>query len=259
MHAPRESGQQAWWGDRRGPGGARPVLLPTSGRLALCAVSPLPRAVGRDGAPCLQCLFQPWLTRVRARPCRPPLQDVRPRNCLQLQSASPQPRLPTGTRAPASSARLGAPWGLQGTLTGLPGGCREHLPVESTFFVPDQDETSVSSEDFDMNDSTWMSADAHLASSLSPSQDERMRSPQNLHSQEDGECPSVAGGGGAALDNKGLGIQGGGIWARAPGSGPSPGLQLPAVFTASLRAPPLRSWFWGDQVVPPKGTGGPQH
>ncbi|KAB1262203.1 Nucleolar protein 4-like, partial [Camelus dromedarius] len=48
------------------------------------------------------------------------------------------------------------------------------------------DETSVSSEDFDMNDSTWMSADPHLASSLSPSQDERMRSPQNLHSQEDG-------------------------------------------------------------------------
>ncbi|KAB0352867.1 hypothetical protein FD754_017724 [Muntiacus muntjak] len=36
-----------------------------------------------------------------------------------------------------------------------------------------------------MNDSTWMSADPHLASSLSPSQDERMRSPQNLHSQED--------------------------------------------------------------------------
>lgn len=61
-----------------------------------------------------------------------------------------------------------------------------------TFFVPDQDETSVSSEDFDMNDSTWMSADPHLASSLSPSQDERMRSPQNLHSQEDGECSFVA-------------------------------------------------------------------
>lgn len=53
-----------------------------------------------------------------------------------------------------------------------------------------QDETSVSSEDFDMNDSTWMSADPHLASSLSPSQDERMRSPQNLHSQEDGKFPA---------------------------------------------------------------------
>lgn len=109
----------------------------------------------------------------------------------------------------------------------------------------------MSSEDFDMNDSTWMSADAHLASSLSPSQDERMRSPQNLHSQEDGECPLVAGGGGAALDVKGPGIRGGGIWARAPGSGP--GLQLPTVFTAFLRAPLLSSWFWGDQVIPPRG------
>lgn len=63
----------------------------------------------------------------------------------------------------------------------------------------------MSSEDFDMNDSTWMSADPHLASSLSPSQDERMRSPQNLHSQEDGECPLVAGRGEAVQDNKGLG------------------------------------------------------
>lgn len=66
----------------------------------------------------------------------------------------------------------------------------------------------MSSEDFDMNDSTWMSADPHLASSLSPSQDERMRSPQNLHSQEDGECPVVASGGGTGT----LGV------APAPGS-----------------------------------------
>lgn len=52
----------------------------------------------------------------------------------------------------------------------------------------------MSSEDFDMNDSTWMSADPHLASSLSPNQEERMRSPQNLHSQEDGEYPLAAAG-----------------------------------------------------------------
>ncbi|XP_023610259.1 nucleolar protein 4-like [Myotis lucifugus] len=69
-----------------------------------------------------------------------------------------------------------------------------NMPLTSTYLKQmklrvmnsqEQDETSVSSEDFDMNDSTWMSADPHLASSLSPSQDERMRSPQNLHSQED--------------------------------------------------------------------------
>ncbi|NWU67056.1 NOL4L protein, partial [Pterocles burchelli] len=53
-----------------------------------------------------------------------------------------------------------------------------------------QDETSVSSEDFDMNDSTWISADQHLNSSLSPSQDESMRSPQNLHGQEDDDSSS---------------------------------------------------------------------
>lgn len=81
-----------------------------------------------------------------------------------------------------------------------PRGCGEPVTVEHlpSLSLIDQDETSVSSEDFDMNDSTWMSADPHLASSLSPSQDERMRSPQNLHSQEDGECPLGAGGGGAA-------------------------------------------------------------
>lgn len=42
MHAPWESGWQAWWGDWLGLGGARHVLLPASGCLALCAVSPLP-------------------------------------------------------------------------------------------------------------------------------------------------------------------------------------------------------------------------
>ncbi|XP_052577495.1 nucleolar protein 4-like [Peromyscus californicus insignis] len=58
-----------------------------------------------------------------------------------------------------------------------------------------QDETSVSSEDFDKNDSTWMSADPHLASNLSPNQEERMWSPQNLHSQEDDDSSSESGSG----------------------------------------------------------------
>ncbi|XP_031228207.1 nucleolar protein 4-like isoform X9 [Mastomys coucha] len=62
-------------------------------------------------------------------------------------------------------------------------------------FSPSTDETSVSSEDFDMNDSTWMSADPHLASSLSPNQEERMRSPQTLHSQEDDDSSSESGSG----------------------------------------------------------------
>uniref|UniRef100_A0A8C0FW79 Nucleolar protein 4 like n=1 Tax=Bubo bubo TaxID=30461 RepID=A0A8C0FW79_BUBBB len=79
-----------------------------------------------------------------------------------------------------------------------------NMPLTSTYLKQmklrvmnsqEQDETSVSSEDFDMNDSTWISADQHLNSSLSPSQDESMRSPQNLHGHEDGcetclRCPT---------------------------------------------------------------------
>ena len=48
MHAPWESGRRAWCGHWLGLGGARHVLLPTSGCLALRTVSPLPRAVGRE-------------------------------------------------------------------------------------------------------------------------------------------------------------------------------------------------------------------
>ncbi|KQL12556.1 nucleolar protein 4-like protein [Amazona aestiva] len=71
-----------------------------------------------------------------------------------------------------------------------------NMPLTSTYLKQmklrvmnsqEQDETSVSSEDFDMNDSTWISADQHLNSSLSPSQDESMRSPQNLPGHEDGK------------------------------------------------------------------------
>ncbi|XP_038659338.1 nucleolar protein 4-like isoform X5 [Scyliorhinus canicula] len=46
------------------------------------------------------------------------------------------------------------------------------------------DESSVSSDDFDMSDTTWISADQCVNSDLSPSQEERMHSPHNLHSQE---------------------------------------------------------------------------
>lgn len=84
----------------------------------------------------------------------------------------------------------------------------------------------MSSEDFDMNDSTWMSADPHLASSLSPSQEERMRSPQNLHSQEDGECPLGSWQGGRLLFYKRP--------ARAPGGGTQVTLGVPVV---------LESWY----------------
>ncbi|XP_067856531.1 nucleolar protein 4-like b isoform X3 [Heptranchias perlo] len=54
----------------------------------------------------------------------------------------------------------------------------------------EQDESSVSSDDFDMSDTTWISADQCMNSDLSPSQEERMHSPQNLHNQEDDDSSS---------------------------------------------------------------------
>lgn len=52
-----------------------------------------------------------------------------------------------------------------------------------------QDECSVSSEEFDMSDPTWISAERHTAlSDLNhPSSADRMHSPQNTHKEEDGK------------------------------------------------------------------------
>ncbi|XP_072918010.1 nucleolar protein 4-like b isoform X5 [Hemitrygon akajei] len=52
----------------------------------------------------------------------------------------------------------------------------------------DLDESSVSSDDFDMSDTTWISADQFV--NPSPSQEEKMHSPQNLHNQEDDDSSS---------------------------------------------------------------------
>ncbi|XP_052338934.1 nucleolar protein 4-like isoform X1 [Oncorhynchus keta] len=61
----------------------------------------------------------------------------------------------------------------------------------------EQDESSVSSEDFDMTDPTWISADHGPASNLSPpNHGERMHSPQNSHiKEEDDDSSSESGSG----------------------------------------------------------------
>ncbi|KAL4655352.1 nucleolar protein 4-like [Arapaima gigas] len=59
----------------------------------------------------------------------------------------------------------------------------------------EQDESSVSSEDFDMSDPTWMSADHCPVSDLSPSHGDRMHSPQNAHKEEDDDSSSESGSG----------------------------------------------------------------
>lgn len=47
-----------------------------------------------------------------------------------------------------------------------------------------QDESSIESDEFDMSDSTRMSA---VNSDLSSNLEERMQSPQTLHGQQDGK------------------------------------------------------------------------
>ncbi|NXT87922.1 NOL4L protein, partial [Anhinga rufa] len=101
-----------------------------------------------------------------------------------------------------------------------------------------QDETSVSSEDFDMNDSTWISADQHLNSSLSPSQDESMRSPQNLHGQEDDDSSSesCSGNGSSTLNpSTSSSTQGDSAFPEMNGNGTA----APMDFTASADDQPI--------------------
>ncbi|XP_021562919.1 nucleolar protein 4-like [Carlito syrichta] len=111
-----------------------------------------------------------------------------------LQGQPAQPRCPSVSCCPLLAAW---PCASEPSSPGHRLGAGSSGPCLQCSFQPwlTGDETSVSSEDFDMNDSTWMSADPHLASSLSPSQDERMRSPQNLHSQEDDDSSSESGSG----------------------------------------------------------------
>ncbi|XP_048839214.1 nucleolar protein 4-like b isoform X2 [Brienomyrus brachyistius] len=60
----------------------------------------------------------------------------------------------------------------------------------------EQDESSVSSEDFDMSEPAWLSADQCPTSDLSPGHLDRMHSPLNAHKEEDGQ---TRGGGGGEL------------------------------------------------------------
>lgn len=56
--------------------------------------------------------------------------------------------------------------------------------VPNFIFKPFQDESSIESDEFDMSDSTRMSA---VNSDLSSNLEERMQSPQTLHGQQDGK------------------------------------------------------------------------
>lgn len=57
-----------------------------------------------------------------------------------------------------------------------------HVFLHVSFYL--QDESSIESDEFDMSDSTRMSA---VNSDLSSNLEERMQSPQNLQGQQDGK------------------------------------------------------------------------
>ncbi|XP_012690400.2 nucleolar protein 4-like b [Clupea harengus] len=64
----------------------------------------------------------------------------------------------------------------------------------------EQDESSVSSEDFDMSDPTWISAEHGPAPDPNaPKHGDRMHSPQNAHKEEDDDSSSESGSGNGQL------------------------------------------------------------
>ncbi|MBN3275944.1 NOL4 protein, partial [Polyodon spathula] len=86
----------------------------------------------------------------------------------------------------------------------VPGLIDYNMPITATYLkqmklssmgANEQDESSVSSEDFDMTDPTWMSADHGATTDLSPSQGERMHTPLNRHKEEDDDSSSESGSG----------------------------------------------------------------
>ncbi|XP_067226973.1 nucleolar protein 4-like b isoform X1 [Chanodichthys erythropterus] len=108
----------------------------------------------------------------------------------------------------------------------------------------EQDECSVSSEEFDMSDPTWISAERHTALS-DPSSADRMHSPQNTHKEEDDDSSSESGSGngihtltspsvGAAgvSDSTGIG-PGSGSYAEVNGNGTAAPLDFSTTSSSS--------------------------
>ncbi|XP_028850384.1 nucleolar protein 4-like b isoform X1 [Denticeps clupeoides] len=78
-----------------------------------------------------------------------------------------------------------------------------NMPLTTTYLkqmklqsinASEQDDSSVSSEDFDMSDPTWISADHGPTSDPNPlSRGDRMHSPQNTHKEEEDDSSSESG------------------------------------------------------------------
>ncbi|KAM7150304.1 nucleolar protein 4-like isoform 2-T2 [Macrochelys suwanniensis] len=216
---------------------------------ARCVPAPPPhaqRGSPRAARPCSPPSVCPCSAPVASPHCPPPPRVSLPppprsprAGSDALRSASPSPRAAAGCQPLRSAARPASPPGPgpgPAPAASRRAGAGRRAPGAAP--APQQDETSVSSEDFDMNDSTWISADQHLNSSLSPSQDESMRSPQNLHSQEDDDSSSesCSGNGSSTLNpSTSSSTQGDSTFPEMNGNGTA----APMDFTASAEDQPI--------------------
>ncbi|XP_006970278.1 nucleolar protein 4 isoform X3 [Peromyscus maniculatus bairdii] len=94
----------------------------------------------------------------------------------------------------------------------------KHMKLQLLNSQQDEDESSIESDEFDMSDSTRMSA---VNSDLSSNLEERMQSPQTLHGQQDDDSAAESFNGNETLGHSS--VASGGAHVREPGDSSSDG------------------------------------
>ncbi|XP_031220952.1 nucleolar protein 4 isoform X6 [Mastomys coucha] len=94
----------------------------------------------------------------------------------------------------------------------------KHMKLQLLNSQQDEDESSIESDEFDMSDSTRMSA---VNSDLSSNLEERMQSPQTLHGQQDDDSAAESSNGNETLGHSS--VASGGAHGREPGDSSSDG------------------------------------
>ncbi|XP_028630642.1 nucleolar protein 4 isoform X5 [Grammomys surdaster] len=94
----------------------------------------------------------------------------------------------------------------------------KHMKLQLLNSQQDEDESSIESDEFDMSDSTRMSA---VNSDLSSNLEERMQSPQTLHGQQDDDSAAESSNGNETLGHSS--VASGGAHGREPGDSISDG------------------------------------
>ncbi|XP_021070130.1 nucleolar protein 4 isoform X2 [Mus pahari] len=94
----------------------------------------------------------------------------------------------------------------------------KHMKLQLLNSQQDEDESSIESDEFDMSDSTRMSA---VNSDLSSNLEERMQSPQALHGQQDDDSAAESSNGNETLGHSS--VASGGAHGREPGDSSSDG------------------------------------